>query len=185
MNLSSHIEAQCLRGQILISENTYALTKEFIEVGPPNRVEVKGARSAVDLYELHATERPHSMEVPRREGRKSPRIKVNMPIVFQNLAGKIVLGENYDGEAIDISYHGLLIETPIQLCKSAEIKMSLSLELFSDRTTYLYARIINTEQVGDKFRSSMEFTTIGTEGLRAIKQYVDNMAATSSVICMQ
>jgi hypothetical protein len=63
--------------------------------------------------------------------------------------------------------------------------MSLSLELFSDRTTYLYARILNTEQVGDKFRSSMEFTTIGTEGLRAIKQYVDNMAATSSVICMQ
>ena len=73
MNLSSHIEAQRLRGQILISENTYALTKEFIEVGPPNRVEVKGARSAVDLYELHATERPHSMEVPRREGVRLPK----------------------------------------------------------------------------------------------------------------
>jgi adenylate cyclase len=69
VNLTSRIEAQCLRGQILISENTYAQIKEFIEVGPPNRVEVKGARSAVDLYELHATERPHSMEVPRREGR--------------------------------------------------------------------------------------------------------------------
>jgi adenylate cyclase len=89
VSLTSRIEAQCLKGQILISENTYALTKEFIEVGPLNRVEVKGARSAVDLYELHATERPHSMEVPRREGRKSPRIKVNMPVAFQNLAGKL------------------------------------------------------------------------------------------------
>jgi len=179
VNLTSRIEAQCLRGQILISENTYKLSKEFIEVGPPNRVEVKGARAAVDLYELHATTRPQAMEVPRREGRKSPRIKVNMPIAFQNLAGKIVLGENYYGVAIDISYHGLLIETPIQLDKSSEIKMALSLELFSDRTTDLYARILNTEQVGDKFRSSMEFTTIGTEGLKAIKQYVDNMVATS------
>jgi len=179
VNLTSRIEAQCLRGQILISENTYALSKEFIEVGPPNRVEVKGARDAVDLYELHAMSRPQAMEVPRREQRKSPRIKVNMPVAFQNLAGKIVLSEKFNGDVIDISYHGLLIETPVKLGKSSEIKMALSLELFSDRITDVYARIINTEQVDDKFRSSMEFTTIGTEGLSAIKQYVDNIVATS------
>lgn len=179
VNLTSRIEAHCLRGQILISENTYELSKDFIEVGPPNRVEVKGAREAVDLYELFATDRPHAMEVPRREGRKSPRIKVSMPVVFQNLSGKIVLGEKFHGNVVDISYHGLLVETPVKLGKSSEIKMALSLELFSDRTTDVYARIINTEQVGDTFRSSMEFTTIGTEGLSAIKQYVDNMVATS------
>lgn len=179
VNLTSRIEAHCLRGQILISENTYELSKDYIEVGPPNRVEVKGARDAVDLYELFATDRPRAMEVPRREGRKSPRIKVSMPVVFQNLSGKIVLGEKFHGNVVDISYHGLLVETPVKLGKSSEIKMALSLELFSDRTTDVYARIINTEQVGDTFRSSMEFTTIGTEGLSAIKQYVDNMVATS------
>jgi len=175
VNLTSRIEAHCLRGQILISENTYELSKDFIEVGPPNRVEVKGARDAVDLYEIYATERPRPMEVPRREGRKSPRIKVSMPVIFQNLSGKIVLDEKFHGNVVDISYHGLLVETPLKLGKSSEIKMALSLELFSDRTTDAYARIINTEQVGDKFRSSMEFTTIGTEGLTAIKQYVDNL----------
>ncbi len=175
VNLTSRIEAHCLRGQILISENTYELAKDYIEVGEPNRVEVKGARDAVDLYELYATERPRPMEVPRREGRKSPRIKVSMPVVFQNLSGKIVLDEKLHGNVVDISYHGLLVETPVKLGKSSEIKMALSLELFSARTTGVYARIINTEQVGDKFRSSMEFTTIGTEGLTAIKQYVDNM----------
>lgn len=175
VNLTSRIEAHCLRGQILISENTYELTKDYVEVGPPNRVEVKGARDAVDLYEIYATQRPKPMEVPRREGRKSPRIKVNMPVAFQNLSGKIVLDEKFHGDVVDISYHGLLVETPLKLGKSSEIKMALSLELFSDRTTDVYARIINTEQVGDKFRSSMEFTTIGTEGLTAIKQYVDNM----------
>ena len=179
VNLTSRIEAHCLRGQILISENTFERTKEFVEVGAPNRVEVKGAREAVDLYELFGTNRPQPMEVPRREGRKSPRVKVSMPVVFQNLAGKIVLAEKFNGDAIDISYHGLLVETNVQLGKSSEIKMALSLELFSDRTTDIYARILNTTQAGDKFRSSMEFTTIGTEGLRAIKQYVDNMVATS------
>ncbi len=175
VNLTSRIEAHCLRGQILISENTYELSKNFVEVGSPNRVEVKGARDAIDLYELYATERPKNMEVPRREGRKSPRIKVSMPVIFQNLAGKIVLDEKYSGEVIDISYHGLLVETDVKLGKSSEIKMALSVELFSDRTTDVYARIINTEKVADHYKSSMEFTTIGTEGVKAIKQYVDNM----------
>jgi adenylate cyclase len=71
------------------------------------------------------------------------------------------------------------VETEEKLGKSSEIKMSLSLELFSDRTTDVYARIINTQKFGDQFRSSMEFTTIGTEGLQAIKQYVDSIVATS------
>ena len=179
VNLTSRIEAHCLRGQILISDNTYQKAKEFIEVGAPNRIEVKGIRKAVDLYELHATSRPKPLEVPRREGRKSPRIHVSMPVTFQNLTGKTVLEGKHHGEVIDISYQGLLIETEMQLAKSCEIKMSLALELFSDRTTDVYARIIRTEEIDNKFRSSLEFTTIGTEGLNAIKNYVDQLVASS------
>jgi len=70
-----------------------------------------------------------------------------MPVAFQNLSGKIVLDEKYQGDVIDISYHGLLVETPVRLGKSSAIKMALSLESFSNRTTDIYARIINTEQV--------------------------------------
>ena len=73
----------------------------------------------------------------------------------------------------------MLVETPIKINKSSEIKMALPLELFSARTTDAYARIINTEQFGDKYRSSMEFTSIGSEGLSAITQYVDKIVATS------
>lgn len=179
VNLTSRIEAQCLRGQILISDNTFRLCKSFVEVGPPNKVQVKGARDAVDLYELYSTEKPRSMEVPRREGRKSPRIKVNMPVVFQNLAGKIVLDEKFKANAIDLSYRGLLIESDIKLSASSEIKISLSFEFFSDRTTDVYARIINTKQVGDSYQSNLEFTTIDSEGLHAIKQYVDKIIGTA------
>ena len=177
VNLTSRIEAHCLRGQILISESTYRQAMEFIEVGEPNSVEVKGARAAVNLYELFATTKPRALEVPRREGRKSPRVQVSMPAVFQCLSGKIVLDEKFEGEVIDISYNGLLVRTRIHLPKSSEIKMSLALELFSERTTDVYARIINTEETMGLYRSSMEFTTIGTEGLRTIKQYVDKIVA--------
>jgi len=179
VNLASRIEAHCLRGQILISEYTYKLAREFADVGEPNTVEVKGARKAVNLYELFGTSRPSKLEVPRREGRKSPRIQVSMPVVFQRLNGKIVLDDKYEGEVIDISYNGLLVSTSIQLPKSSEIKMSLSLDLFGERTTDVYARIIRSEASGDRYRSNMEFTTIGSEGLQTIKQFVDQLVASS------
>lgn len=179
VNLTSRIESHCLRGQILISESTYNGVKDFVEVSEPTIIQVKGVRRAVKLYELHATHKPHSMEVPRREGRKSPRISVRMPVSFQSLSGKIVLDEKHQGEVIDISYNGLLIESNVQLAKSSEIKMSLALELFGNKTTDVYARIIRTEQVNNISRSSLEFTTIGTDGLKAIKQYVDQLVARS------
>lgn len=91
VNLASRIEAHCLRGQILISENTFNLAQQFIEVGEPNTVEMKGARKALKLYELFATTKPRHLEVPRREGRNSPRIQVSMPVIFQRLSGKTVL----------------------------------------------------------------------------------------------
>lgn len=180
VNLTSRIEAHCLRGQILISENTYRLTQQHIEVGDPNMIEVKGARKAVNLYELFATSKPKNLAVPRREGRKSPRIQVNsMPVVFQRLNGKIVLEDKYEGEVIDISYNGLRVSTDAQLTKSSEIKMTLSLDLFGKRTTDVYARIIRSEPAptGDKYLSNIEFTTIGDEGQRTIKQYVDQLVA--------
>ena len=98
---------------------------------------------------------------------------------FQILSGKIVLDEKHQGEVLDISYNGLLIATAEQLPKSSEIKMSLAFELFSNKTTDVYARIIRTEKFNGMFRSSLEFTTIGTKGLKAIKQYVDQLVASS------
>lgn len=179
VNLTARIEAHCLRGQILISENTFNQASEYIEVGELNTIEVKGIREAVDLYELYATSKPNYMVVPRRERRNSPRIPVLLPFTFQCLSGKIVSKEKYQGEVVDIGYNGLLIQTETQLAKSSEIKMSLAMELFSDRVTDIYARILKSEEVDGTFRSSLEFTTIAAEGLDAIKRYVDKLIASN------
>ncbi len=101
VNLVSRIEAQSLRGQILISEGSYQLAKDYVLVGQPNRVQVKGKRVPVNLYELLWTTRPRAMTVPRREIRKSPRIQVSMPCVFQRVEGKKVVSERFQGEVID------------------------------------------------------------------------------------
>jgi len=173
VNLTSRIETHCLRGQILISEYTYKEARGAIEVGAPNTIEVKGLRGALDLYELRSTSKPTFMKAPRRERRRSPRIEVNLPVSFQILNGKIVLNEKHHGEVVNISYNGMLIQTNTQLAKSSELKISLAMELFGNRATDIYAKIIRTESLDGKFHSSLEFTTIGSEALTTIKQYVD------------
>ena len=57
VNLTSRIEAQSLRGQILISENTYRLAKSYVLAGEPNKVQVKGKREPVCLYDLMGTKK--------------------------------------------------------------------------------------------------------------------------------
>lgn len=176
VNLTARIEAHCLRGQILISAKTYKLAKDYIEVGEPNSIEVKGARLPVDLYELFSTHKPQVMHVPRRETRKSPRVAASMVVSFQILSGKIVQPEHYTGTAVDMSYNGLLMESPLNLPRLSEIKMTLSLELFSGRTSDIYARIINTRPLDNgEFQSSMEFTFIDEAGELAVKRYVDKL----------
>ncbi|MCG8415319.1 MAG: PilZ domain-containing protein [Pseudomonadales bacterium] len=179
VNLVSRIESHSLRGQILISERTYKLATDYTEVSSPNQIEVKGSTNAVNLYELFSTNRPKLLEVPRREERKSPRVTTSMPLVFQLLSGKIVQPEKYQGIVLDLSYNGMMISTEERLPVMSEVKMSLALELFGDKKTDVYARILKSEQNNDRYRSSMEMTNISREGQAAIKQYVDQLILAS------
>ena len=174
VNLTSRIEAQSLRGQVLISENTYRLAKSFVLVGEPNKVQVKGKKEPVRLYDLMGTTRPRAMTVPRREIRKSPRVTINMPCYFRRLAGKIVEPEQFKGEVVDLGYNGLLMYSPIPLEPFSEIKMQVSLQLLGAATTDIYARIIKVDGADGGVLCSLEFTSMEAAGQQTIKHFVDN-----------
>ena len=117
VNLASRISAYSMRGQILISSNVFKKTKDFIETGEPTDVFVKGKKNLVRIFELLAVKKPDLRFVPRREARRSPRIEVEMPFIYQKLSGKNILPENYKGTILNISYNGILaiIEEPIDV----------------------------------------------------------------------
>ncbi len=174
VNLTSRIEAQSLRGQILISENTYRLAKSFVLVGEPNKVQVKGKKEPVRLYDLMGTTRPRAMTVPRREIRKSPRVPTNMPCFFRRVVGKQVHPEQFKGQVVDIGYNGLLMFSPILLEVFSEIQMEVSLQLLGTEKTDLYARVIKVESADGGVLCSLEFTSMDMAGQLTIKQFVDN-----------
>ena len=93
VNLASRIECHCLRGQVLISDQTLTQTKEALDVDVVNRVRVKGKAKPVDLYEVIDLKGDSSMTVPRREIRKNIRVELSADLAFQILQDKQVLPE--------------------------------------------------------------------------------------------
>lgn len=179
VNLVSRIEAQCLRGQILISENTYQLAKNFVTVDGPNRVHVKGKQDLVAFYELRSVTAPRVMTVPKREMRKCPRVVVSMPCVFQQIDGKTVLPKRYCAEVKDIGYNGLKMSCPVEMRPFTEIKMAVSLGLLGNTTSDIYARVVNVNLAGEEKLYSVEFTYTDEAGQQAIKRFVDELIPVS------
>lgn len=173
VNLVSRIEAHSLRGQVLLSEHSYQLAKEFIEIGDMKEVQIKGKREPVKIYELKATRFPRFMEVPLREIRKSPRVPVNMPLTFQIVEDKRVLPEFHRGQIADLSYSGMLARLKVPVPANTEIKFSIALSLLHPEISDIYARVLRMSDSMQDCECSIEFTSIDDAGQRAIRQFVD------------
>mgnify|MGYP000484950821 CR=1 FL=1 len=175
VNLTSRIEAQCLRGQILISDNTYKQAKEYIDVRSAVEVYVKGKQKPVIMYELVGTSKPTSLISPVLNARKEQRVQVNMPITFHCVSGKIIDPESNCGTITDISCGGFQTIIPKELDHYSEVKLALSLSLMSQESKDVYAKILRKEKIDNGYRYSMEFTFIDSASQATLKQFVDSM----------
>lgn len=175
VNLASRVEAHSLRGQILLSENTYQLAREFIEIGVINEVKVKGKKGSVRMYELLATRRPTVLTAPPREIRNSPRVEVDMPVSFQLLEGKSVIAQEYSGRVIDISYCGMYIVSPVPIEPFCDIKIALSMSFLGSQLTEIYAKVLRVAEVDEGYECRIEFTSIDTQATLIIKEFVDGI----------
>ena len=175
VNLASRVEAHSLRGQILLSENTYLLARDFIQTGDINEVKVKGKRNSVRMYELRSITRPRVLTAPQREIRNSPRVYVDMPLTFQMLKGKSVLDQAIFGRVIDISYGGMYIVSPVQIEPFTDIKIALSMSLLGSELSEIYAKVLRSSSVNENHECRVEFTFIDEKSSLTIKEFVDDI----------
>ncbi len=179
VNIASRIEAHSLRGQILLSQNTYELAQDYIEIGGVNEVQVKGRPDAVRMYELRSTQKPQYLEVPQREARSSPRVAVDIPLSFQLVEGKSVKAELLQGRIIDLGYGGLMARVNEPISEHAEICIKLSLSLMSRESSDVYARVLRVNEADGEFECQMEFTFIEDSARRELKGFVDQIVETA------
>ncbi len=175
VNLASRIEAHSLRGQILLSENTWQQAKDFIETGDMNEVSVKGKRGTVRMYELLATRQPRVLVAPKREIRNSPRVEVDLPLEYQRLKGKSVAPGRLEGRITDISYGGMFVRSSVQLQAFDDICFRLSLSLMSRELTEIYAKVLRVVTLPSGYGYPVEFTAIEPKAQQSIKEFVDGI----------
>lgn len=175
VNLASRIEAQTLRGQILISEAAYEEIKDVVEVSQPTQIRVKGREDPVKLYEVLSTQWPLPMSVPRREVRQSPRIELDAPFQFQVVQGKEVLPNLHQGRIKDMSYQGMFALIPRIYPIPSDIKLELALSMLSGETRPVYGKIQAAREIGDRIGCGVEFTSMDQDSQEAIKRYIDRI----------
>lgn len=175
VNIAARIEGYTLRGQILLSENTWRHVRNVVETGRLNEVNAKGMRDPLRFYELKAITYPERLALPQRENRKAPRIQIRIPVQYQLLEGKNILPEIYRGEIMDISYGGMLISAPTPINPFADIKIHMSLQPFSRDPVDLYAKALYVQPRDKGAEVGLEFTIIDEATSASVKNFVDNL----------
>jgi len=178
VNLASRIEAFSLRGQVLISQSTYELCRDFVEANEPMDIHVKGKPRPVSLREVVAIP-SLGLKVPRQENRRSHRIEVKLPARFRIVQAKIVLPETRAALVRDIGYHGMLIEPDHELPLHTEIKLEFDLPLVNYEVRDVYAKVVSRNEVGGVQRVGIEFTSLPAETNMKIQLFVQLLIFTN------
>jgi len=159
VNVAARIEAMSLRGQVLLSESTFARCNGFTKTAEPFSVHVKGKAEPIVVRELLEIPRL-GKAVPRREIRKSPRVSTSIAFSYQVVQADVTMPQVHKGVIRVLGYHGLLAELKHPLAPSDEIKIRIDLPLVDHRASDLYGRVKKCSQDGERHFCGIEFTAI-------------------------
>ena len=177
VNLASRVESYSMRGQILISENTYSICHRDIEIGSTYYLLPKGKTEKIRVYELTGISMPDFLQVPRVTRRKYVRVNVDLNLNFNIVEGKNITDRVYDAHVFDISYcgMGMCVKSPLELL--TDIRLLLSMSILGTGTTEIYGKIMHCEEDVAGFRHGLEFTAIDDRVLNAIETFIDTTIA--------
>ena len=173
VNLTARVEAFTLRGQILISENTFGLTKDWIETGDSNKVSVKGKNKEIMIRELLAVQKPTRLEVPERDGRRSPRVNVDFQSNFQMIDGKKIRPDFLPSRIKDISYGGVSMLSDVPLSEMSDIRLLLNFDYSGNSDEQVYAKVLRASRIDQGYNYAVEFTSLSDKAKQSIKYMVD------------
>jgi adenylate cyclase len=171
VNLASRIEAFSLRGQVLVSQSTYELCKDFADYGAPVQVYMKGKAESVHIREVKGIPSLGKF-VPRRELRRSARVEVLLPFAYQLVSRKTVLATVDTGTIHNIGYDGVLVEIERPLPLYAELKLAVNLVSLGYRAEDVYGRIVDVREDKGRWFCGVEFTSMTRQASEKIRLFV-------------
>jgi len=160
-----------LRGQVLIGEQTYQRCADFVTVGEPMDVYVKGKSHPVSLREVLGI--PSLGKVlPRQEMRRSPRVEVKLPFAYHAIDNEVVSAELRQAVTVDVGYYGLLVEAPGEMVPHSEIKLDLPLPSIDYTARDVYAKVVKTLQRDGRMLAALEFSSLSDRDAASIRRFL-------------
>jgi adenylate cyclase len=171
VSLASRIESFSLRGQVLISETTYARCNGVASATEPKEVFVAGKSLPVKVRELVAIA-SRRLKVPRQEFRRSHRVEVRLPCTFRVLEDGAPVGAAVRAVIRDVGYYGLLLELERPLEHQVEIALDFDLTLVDYHASDIRAKVAKVKREGEHLLAGLEFTSISAETNMKIQMFV-------------
>lgn len=176
VNLAFRLQAFSLRGQVLISEQTYDRCWGLVSATAPMQVFVKGSTQPVTMRELVAIP-TRRLKVPRQEFRRSHRVEVRIPCTYQIVQDGVVLPHVAEAVIRDMGYHGAMLELGEPLELQGEVRLSFDLTLVQYQARDIYARVVTVKTDGANPMAGVEFTSTSAEFDARTQMFVQMMVA--------
>jgi class 3 adenylate cyclase len=149
VNLAARVEGCTLGGQILLSPYTYHRIQSIAQVGPPLRVEVKGIREPLSLYELRAMAGSYAARLPEGASDAGPDVAVTLPLRCWVIEGKSIRPEAINGEVVRLGAGRLDARLERELPPLTNVRLRLNYPTLAQESADLYGKVVSAgEEAG-------------------------------------
>jgi len=166
VNMAARVESFTVGNDVLLSETTYELVRDYVVAGEPVRVHIKGKQEPMTLYRVHGIAGRPDLVVPGAGEKR--RAAVRLAAQCYLVDGKEVEPAPTPGTVVELGESSLLLE--IQRDVPPHTTLKLQVELDEDRWTGdLYAKAVQTNAHPDAgYRVELALTSATPEDRAAM-----------------
>ena len=175
VNLTGRIESYTTGGQLLISESTLQEVAPIVKVGRPLRIEPKGARREMTVWEVVGIGGSHGLTLRAVEPAMVGLAK-EIPIRFAVLEGKHVGRSMLDASFVRLSLKGAEIRSAALVPLLSNLKIWIP-EIEAGTAPELYVKVVEgTPVLGTGF--TVRFTSMAPEVAEYLRRHTPEVHAT-------
>ncbi|MBD3410033.1 MAG: response regulator [Ignavibacteriales bacterium] len=139
VNITSRIESYTVGGQILVSEGAYQAVKDKAIIKKSIKVNPKGVRRPIELYDLAGMKEPYNLRVPTFE---EPLVALKEPLAlsYVELDEKSADHVAFEGRMMEVSKRRALVE----LKRATTAFTNLKITLHDHDSEAIYAKVVET-----------------------------------------
>lgn len=161
VNLAARVESYTVGGQILITDSTRSEAGPLLELGQTFKVEPKGIKEPITIYELTGIKGPYNLALPEAEGGLMC-LSRPIPIEIAVLEGKHLVGGTFAAFVVKLSASQAEIQAEQTIDPLSDIKIILKPTLGAELPQGdLYAKVLGP--LPDNQGFSARFTATPTD----------------------